>query len=361
METGNDKSRLASKFKAVGGTVEKGETAEKAAGKEVAEEVGQRILDPTEKLLVVHKISNNENSRYHQNVFFVSGMPLIDSPLKLGTEIAEAVWMSADEIKKKIWENDFIGAHAAAFLWFFVRERYLKTNDESVLRAVLTRVRCRSWSVDENVLTICTDPTCAKCAPKPIPTGSRPHNGRNNGRWDIQPDANMPPVEKRAPAPNKAARKPIKINSGIVNLVLISQTRFEDFLFMQPVADVNGKFVLPVRRASDAAQLSTILKSLGAEDFQMVPNEYNNEDVVVAVITEPKSAENSGYVQTSLNTAPPYASGLNMYAIGEGLAMLAEGAIAWFDHKWLGKKKSNWIEREYEITTDKYKYRGEKK
>lgn len=143
-----------------GGGVEEGETIEEAAGKEVAEETSQRIVNPSLRVLEVHKRSPDHA---HHDIFFVSGPPLFAASLRAGSEIEEIWWKTADEIRKDIADGKFYPNHAAAFLWYFTRDEFLKTGDESLIASLVGRRTLVSWFVDEKTLVLCYDRRCEVC------------------------------------------------------------------------------------------------------------------------------------------------------------------------------------------------------
>lgn len=166
------------KKKFPGGGVQTGETPEMAAGKEVSEEVGLRIVDPSEnqRLTEIHKRSAFNGNIPHKDIFFESGCPLEGTALEAGKEISETSWNSRKEILKKIENGEFYPNHAAAFLWLMIRDTYLSTPENKLLSPILNSRRHSSWSVKKGVLIICYNQTCKECARTitTIPTASSP-------------------------------------------------------------------------------------------------------------------------------------------------------------------------------------------
>lgn len=108
----------------------------------------------------------------HHDIWFMSDPPDSDHPLDgdglpvltPGDEIEYLAWSKENDIQFRINNGEFFPNHAAAFLWEQVREEYLKTKNESIIRPFLGRRNLISWSVnDEGILILCYDPRCQVC------------------------------------------------------------------------------------------------------------------------------------------------------------------------------------------------------
>lgn len=159
------------KKKFPGGGVQTGETPEMAAGKEVSEEVGLRIVDPStdRRLVEIHKRSLINGNIPHKDLFFEGGCPLEGTNIEAGKEISEAGWSSQKEIVQKIERGEFYPNHAAAFLWLMTRDiANLDAGEHTLLSSILDSRRS-SWRIHKKMLVICYDPLCNECARKIMP------------------------------------------------------------------------------------------------------------------------------------------------------------------------------------------------
>ena len=219
------------KKKFPGGGKETGDcTLGHAAVRETKEETGLDIFPPTEKLLEVHKPSVWDGGAdiipsVHCDVFFESRPPIDVSffmseknneslLLVPGVEIEIVEWQKEEEILESIKRREYFPNHAAAFFWRNVRERFLQTQDSSILHSITRRMNLR-WRVAESTLIFCFYSGCPLCQ-------EAMSHKKNAARQDMLPDLFKP--------------KDVLIISGAVKFVIFLSDSFFDYVYLEPVS-----------------------------------------------------------------------------------------------------------------------------
>lgn len=270
-------------LKTLGGGVEPGETVSEAAAKEISEETGQRIVNPTRRVAEIHKPSRTE-SQSHHDIFFESDPPLHDTPLVKGSEIAELAWKSKKIILQEIANRQFFPKHAAVMRWYFEREQIRTANGEPLIIPIIQDSRPRSWTLKNDVLILCFDPRCkeSSCAP---------------------PRTETPIKQKPAiilPTTSPVLKSPvITASSHPCSFFIFYTDHFDDIVFVETKEE---KLCLPLCRGPDGKHPACVTMFVARDPSSVMAVE--NEQKNIIIIQSPQKSF-SDLTPLSLNDAPP--------------------------------------------------------
>lgn len=281
------------KKKFPGGGVQTGETPEMAAGKEVSEEVGLRIVDPAtdRRLVEIHKRSLINGNTPHKDLFFESACPLEGTSLERGKEISCVGWSSQKEIVKQIEQEEFYPNHALAFLWLIARATTnLDIPEHKLLLRILNARRRSSWSIKKGILIICYDLFCHECMhnAKIVPTHTISH-----------------PELARIQDVSEHASVFLENNPSTLKYVSISSDRFtsENSIFLAPTG-ARWTYQLPHEQFPASPALQERIASLKRENEFLFS--FSLFESYVAVCRQLPFAFAQGWEKIFLHTNPNF-------------------------------------------------------
>lgn len=267
-----------------GGGVKGDETPEVAACHETKEEIGLRGINPTERILEVHKVSRADRSSIHRDIFFVSNPVKEMRPLKpeKEEEIEYAGWEKTSWVYEQIRNGKFIPNHAYAFIWFMVREEFLLTRDTKLIQAMLSDRGLCSINIEKKKLVLCFVRNCPECRNKPG-IAALIKNGKNS---DTTP------------------KPPCVLVEGETYFVLLNSTYLDDYLLFRQGAR-EGSYYLPKhvfqKSVSKEDALGFACENFGGA-YELVA--YQKMDRETTVVLRNISSPSAEFSLVPMNRAP---------------------------------------------------------